>query len=425
MRFVDRISHAWNAFLNKDPTVYGKSGNNGHMWSASRRPDRIRLSSAAERSIISSMYNRIAIDVVSVPIKHVRLNDKGRYMGVIEGPLNNVLTLEANKDQTAKSFMQDVVISLFDEGCVAIVPVDTDKSPDVTSAFDIYSLRVGRIVEWFPDSITVNLYNDQTGMRENVTVPKKTTAIVENPLYAIMNEPNSTLQRLITKLNMLDAVDNQSSAGKLDLIIQLPYVVKSEARKEQAEKRRKDIEDQLHNSKYGIAYTDGTERITQLNRPAENNLMAQIEYLTKLLYSQLGLSEAVFNGTANEKEMLNYHTRTVEPVLLAIVEEMRRKFLTKTARTQRQSIEAYRDHFRLIGVNELSELADKFTRNEILSSNEVRGIIGFAPSDDPEADKLRNKNLNKMPDPGQGAEPEIEYVDENGNPVNEDGTPIE
>lgn len=425
MKIVDGIKHAFNAFLNRDPTKAMPSS--GHHWAASHRPDRVRLSRGHERSIIASVYNRIAIDVSTVPIKHVRLNDKGIYKEDMNSQLNDILTVEANKDQTARAFMQDVVMTLCDEGCIAIVPVDTDKNPDITMAFDIYSLRVGKIVEWFPDEVRVDLFNDKTGMREQVTVPKKTTAIIENPLYSIMNEPNSTLQRLITKLNLLDAVDLQSSSGKLDIIIQLPYTIKSETRRDQAEKRRKDIEDQIFGSKYGIAYTDATEKITQLNRPAENQLMAQIEFLTKLLYSQLGLSEAVFNGTADEKEMLNYYNRTTEPILSAIVDEMRRKFLTKTARSQKQSIVYIRDPFKLVSVKDLSEMADKFTRNEILSSNEVRAIIGFEPSDQEGADELRNKNLNKPPEP-QGdpnAEPEIEYVDEDGNPVNEDGTPID
>lgn len=390
MKMVDRLQHAWNAFLNRDPTTY--KFHEGYSYST--RPDRVRLSRGNERSIITSVYNRIALDVAAVDLKHVRLDENGRYLQTIESGLNSCLSLEANIDQTGRSFIQDVVMSMLDEGCVAIVPVDTSLNPDDTSSYDILSLRVGKIVQWYPKDVRVELYNEQTGRKEEIMVPKATTAIVENPLYSVINEHNSTMQRLVRKLALLDSVDEQSSSGKLDLIIQLPYIIKTDARKAQAEDRRRDIEKQLSGSKYGIAYTDGTEKITQLNRPIENNLMKQVEYLTELLYSQLNMTTSVLDGTADEKTMLNYYNRTIEPFLAAITEEMKRKFLTKTARTQHQSIEYFRDPFRLVPVADLAELADKFTRNEIMTSNEIRQIVGMKPSSDPNADELRNKNLS-------------------------------
>jgi len=386
--FSNRLKHAWNVFMNKDSIV--KIDNNSNWY----RPDRVKLTSGNERSIISSIYNRIAIDVSAVGIQHVKLDQNGRYIETINDGLNTILTLEANIDQTSRSFIQDVVLSLFDEGCVAIIPTETTVNPTLTGSYDINSVRTGQVLEWFPNQIRVRAYNENTGQKEDIIVPKKMCCIIENPLYTVMNEPNSTLKRLISKLNLLDAIDSQSGSGKLDLIIQLPYIIKSESRKAQAEARRADIEKQLSNTKYGIAYTDGTEKVTQLNRPAENNLMKQIEYLTSMLFSQLGLTENVFNGTADEKEMLNYYNRTIEPVLSAITDEIKRKFLTKTARTQNHSVIFIRDPFKLVPVSELAEIADKFTRNEILSSNDVRGIIGYKPSNDPKADELRNKNLN-------------------------------
>lgn len=391
----DRLKHAWNIFINKDPN---KEFLGGLGPTYSTRPDRIRFEVGNERSIISSIYTRIGIDVSSVLMQHVRVDDNDRFIEVIHSGLNNCLTVEANIDQSAKAFMQDVVWSLCDEGCVAIVPIDTTINPMVSGSYDIQSLRTGRIVEWRPNHVRVNLYNDKTGNREEITLPKSMVAIVENPFYPVMNEPNSTLKRLIYKLNLLDAIDAQSGSGKLDLIIQLPYVVKTPARKEQAEIRRKDIESQLSGSKYGIAYTDGTERITQLNRPAENNLMAQIEYLTSMLYGQLGLTSAIFDGTADEKTMLNYYNRTVEPILMAISGGMKRTFLTKTARSQGQSILYFRDVFKLVPAETLATVSDSFTRNAILSSNEVRSVIGYKPSNDPAADELRNKNLNPSKD---------------------------
>ena len=390
MRITDRFQHAWNAFLNRDPTPNFHDLGTSSYW----RPDRTKLTVGNERSIISSIYNRIAIDVAAVSINHVRLDQNGRFIETIDSGLNSVLNISANMDQTGRAFIQDVVLSLFDEGCVAIVPVDTTLDPNITGGYDINSVRTGRIVEWYPEHVKVNIYNEKTGDREDVTLPKKMVAIIENPLYAVMNEPNSTLKRLVNKLNLLDAIDQQSGSGKLDLIIQLPYVIKTQARREQAEERRKQIEDQLDGSKYGIAYTDGTERITQLNRPAENNLMNQITYLTSMLYSQLGLTESIFDGTADEKTMLNYYNRTIEPVLAAITDEMKRKFLTKTARSQNQSLIFIRDPFRLVPVSDLAEIADKFTRNEILSSNDVRAIVGYRPADDPKADALVNKNIS-------------------------------
>lgn len=389
---LNRLQHAWNSFLNRDPT---RTDETRGERSSSHRPDRVRMSVGNERSIIMSMYNRIAIDVSSVAIRHVRLDQNGSYVEPIMSALNETLSVSANLDQTGRALVQDICMSLFDEGCIAIVPVDTSIDPTVSGSYDIHSLRTGKIIEWFPSSVRVRLYNEKTGIKEDIVMPKKSVAIIENPLYAVMNEPNSTLKRLITKLNLLDAMDQASGSGKLDLIIQLPYVIRTEARKKQADLRRTDIEQQLAGSKYGIAYTDGTEKVTQLNRPAENNLLAQITYLTSMLYGQLGLTESIFDGTADEATMLNYYNRTIEPLLSAITDEMKRKFLTKTARTQNQSIVFIRDPFKLVPVNELANIADKFTRNEILSSNEVRAIIAFRPSTDPAADELRNKNLNQ------------------------------
>lgn len=386
-----RLKNAWNAFQNKSPTSSYNYGGYGTYY----KPDRSRFTRGNEKSIITSVYNRISMDVSSIDIKHCKMDSNKRYVKDMDSDLNNCLTLEANKDQTSRSFFQDVVISMLDEGCVAIVPVDTTKNPNITDSYDILTMRTGKIIEWYPDNIKVELYNDKTGNKEDIVISKKNVAIIENPFYEIMNEPNSTLQRLVRKLALLDSVDEQSSSGKLDLIIQLPYIIKSEARKKQADERRKEIENQLKGSKYGIAYTDGTEKITQLNRSVENNLMKQIEYLTNLLFSQLGITQSILDGTADDKTMLNYYSRTIEPIASAIADEMKRKFLTKTARTQGQSIEIFRNPFKLVPVNDLAELADKFTRNEIMSSNEIRQIVGIKPSDDPKADQLINSNLNQ------------------------------
>ncbi len=385
-----RLKHAWNAFFNRDPTVYYR--NIGTSYGS--RPDRPRLTRGNERSIVTSVYNRIAMDAAAINIQHVRLDDNGRFLSTIESGLNNCLTLEANVDQTGRAFIQDVVVSMLDEGCVAIIPVDTTDNPEVTGSYDIETMRTGKILEWYPQHIKVRVYNDRTGQKEDIIIQKNAAAIIENPLYAVVNEPSSTMQRLIRKLNLLDAIDEQSGSGKLDLIIQLPYVVKTEMSRRRAEQRRKDIEDQLAGSKYGIAYADGSEKITQLNRAVENNLMAQIEYLTSMLYSQLGITQSILDGTADDKTMLNYHNRTIEPILSAIVDEMKRKFLTKTARSQMQSIWFFQDPFKLVPVSEISEIADKFTRNEIMTSNEIRQVIGMKPSEDPKADELRNKNLS-------------------------------
>lgn len=390
MSFGSRLKHAWNAFTGNVQMNYRDLG-----MSYSYRADRPRMSRGNERSIVTSVYNRIALDVAALNVQHVRLDENGRFLSVIDDGLNNCLTLEANVDQTARSFIQDVVISMFDEGSVAIVPVDTTTDPNVSGSYDIQSLRVGQILDWYPQYIRTRVYNEQTGRKEDIVVPKSAVAIIENPLYAVINEPNSTMQRLIRKLNLLDVIDEQSGSGKLDLIIQLPYVIKTEAKRKQAENRRKDIESQLSGSKYGIAYTDGTEHITQLNRSVNNNLMSQIEYLTSMLYSQLGITQSILDGTADEKTMLNYNNRTIEPIISAIVDEMKRKFLTKTARSQRQSISFFRDPFKLVPVNEIAEIADKFTRNEIMTSNEIRQVVGMKPSDDPRADELRNKNLSE------------------------------
>lgn len=406
-----RLKHAWNAFFNKDPTYYHDIGS-GYSY----RPDRPRLTRGNDRTIVNSVYNRIALDVAAVDIMHVRLDENGRYLETINSGLNNCLTLEANIDQSGRDFIHDVVMSMLDEGCVAIVPVDANIKPMEGGSFDILTMRTGKILEWYPRHVKVRVYNENTGLKEDVIVPKRTVAIIHNPLYAVINESNSTMQRLIRKLNLLDAVDEQSSSGKLDLIIQLPYVIKTEARRKQAENRRKDIEQQLEGSKYGIAYTDGTERITQLNRPVENTLMSQVEYLTSMLYSQLGITQAIMDGTADEKTMLNYYNRTIEPFLSAIVDGMKRTFLTKTARSQKQSVEFFRDPFKLVPVSQISEIADKFTRNEIMSSNEIRQIIGMKPSSDPKADELRNKNLNVS---AEDALPLAEGTEEGGEIQNE------
>ena len=392
MALTDRLQHAWNAFVNnKDPSVnYRHCVGVGY----SCRPDRPRLSRGNERSIVTSVYNRIALDVAAINIQHCKLDDNGRFDRVMDSKLNNCLTLDTNIDQTGRAFIQDVVMSMLDEGCVAIVPVDTTFDPKVTGSYDILSMRTGKVLGFFPNHVRVRVYNDRTGEKEDILLPKDTVAIIENPLFAVINEPNSTMQRLIRKLNLLDVIDEQSGSGKLDLIIQLPYVIKTETRRQQADQRRKDIENQLSGSKYGIAYTDGTERITQLNRSVDNNLMKQIEYLTSMLYSQLGITQAILDGSADDKTMLNYYSRTIEPIVSAIVDEMKRKFLTKTARSQKQSIMYFRDPFKLVPVNDIAEIADKFTRNEILTSNEIRQIIGFKPSGDPKADKLINSNLN-------------------------------
>ena len=392
MRMRDRLQHAWNAFVYNDNT-YTNPQNLGGF--STFKPDRVHFSRGVEKSIVTSVYNRLALDVASLAIKHVRLDENGRYMEEVNSGLQNCLNVEANIDQTGRAFLQDVVMSMLDEGCVAIVPVDTTVNPAVSGSYEINTMRTGKILEWYPAHVRIRVYNDKKGIHEEITLPKTSVAIIENPLYAVINEPNSTMQRLIRKLNLLDVVDEQTSSGKLDLIIQLPYVIKSEARRRQAEERRKDIEMQLSGSKYGIAYTDGTERITQLNRPAENNLMKQVEYLTSMLYSQLGLTQSIMDGSADEKTMLNYYNRTIEPIIAAIVDEMKRKFLTKTARSQRQTVMYFRDPFKLVPVNEIAEIADKFTRNEIMTSNEIRQVVGMRPSDDPSADELRNKNLNQ------------------------------
>ncbi len=388
---ITRIKRGWNAFMNKDPTTRRYDLGYG----SSLRPDRMRFTRGNERSIVTAVFNRIAIDVAQIDIRHVRLDENDRYIETIDSRLNSCFALEANIDQSGRAFVQDAVLSMFDEGCIAIVPVDTTANPNITGSYDIETMRIGRITEWYPRHVKVRVYNDQTGEKEDVLISKRGVAIIENPLYAVMNEPNSTLQRLVRKLNLLDVIDEKNSAGKLDMIIQLPYIIKTEARRKQAEQRRNDIETQLSSTKYGIAYTDGTEKIVQLNRPIENNLMSQIEFLTSMLYSQLGISKEILDGTATEQQLLNYTNRSIEPVISALVDEMKRKFLTPTARTQHQSIKYFKDPFKLVPVSQIAEIADKMTRNEIMTSNEIRQIIGMKPSDDPEADELRNKNLNK------------------------------
>lgn len=406
MGIGDRLQHAWNAFFYNDNTYVNPQNLGGF---STFRPDRVHFSRGVEKSIVTSVYNRIALDATSIAIKHVRLDDNGRFLEEMDSGLQNCLNVEANIDQTGRAFLQDVVMSMLDEGCVAIVPVDTTINPAKSGSYEINTLRTGKILEWYPAHVRVRVYNDQKGIHEEVTLPKSMVGIIENPLYAVINEPNSTMQRLIRKLSLLDVVDEQTSSGKLDLIIQLPYVIKTDARKKQADERRKDIEMQLAGSKYGIAYTDGTEKITQLNRPAENNLMKQVEYLTDMLYSQLGLTQSIMDGSANDKTMLNYYNRTIEPILAAIVDEIKRKFLTKTARTQGQTIMYFRDPFKLVPVSDIAEIADKFTRNEIMTSNEIRQIVGMKPADDPSADELRNKNLNQSSE-------DIEAKQESGIP---------
>lgn len=390
MALMDRLKHAWNTFKNKDPTQV--NWNIGPSYGY--RPDRMRYTRGNERSIVTAVYNRIAMDVAAVNLKHIRLDENDRYKETIDSGLNNCLSVEANLDQTGRAFIQDLVASMLDEGCVAAVPTDADDEPEDSGNFKVYTLRTGKILEWYPRYVKVEVYNEQEGQRQQIIIPKSTVPLIENPMYSVMNEPNSIYQRLVRKLTLLDVVDEQTSSGKLDLIIQLPYIIKTEARREQAEKRRKDIEKQLSEGKYGIAYTDGTERITQLNRPVENNLMKQIEYLTSMFFSQLGITQSILDGTADEKTMLNYYNRTIEPILSAIADEMKRKFLTPTARSQKQTIAYFRDPFKLVSVNDIAEIADKFTRNEIMTSNEIRQVIGMKPSSDPNADVLRNKNLS-------------------------------
>lgn len=407
-----RFRRAWNAFLNRDPTNYNNIGT-----SYSYRPDRPRLTRGNERSIITAIFNRIALDVASIDIRHCILDKDDRFQSIKDSGLNDCLSLEANIDQTGRAFIQDVVMSMLDEGCVAIVPVDTTDNPDITMGYDINTMRTGKIVEWYPAHVKVRLYNDRTGNKEEVIFSKRSVGIVENPLYAIINEPNSTMQRLIRKLNLLDVVDEQSCSGKLDLIVQLPYSIKTPSRREMAETRRKDIEMQLSGSKYGIAYMDGTEKITQLNRPVENNLMSQVEYLTNMVYSQLGITQSILEGSADEQTMLNYTSRCIEPIISAIVDEMKRKFLSKTARTQKQTILFFRDPFKLVPVSAIAEIADKFTRNEIMSSNEVRQKIGMKPSSDPKADQLINSNISQPNEKGSEATKVPEEILEEGGKI--------
>lgn len=415
MGIVDRFRHGWNAFVNnKDPTVYREIG-----ISSSYRPDRPRLTRGNERSIVTAITNRIALDVVDVTIQHCKLDKDGRFADVIDSALNNCLNLEANIDQSGFAFKHDAVLSLLDEGVIALVPIDTDDDISETLSVQIFTMRVGKITQWYPRHVKVKVYNDITGQHEEVTFPKEAVAIIENPLFPVMNEQSSTMQRLVRKLNLLDVIDEQSGSGKLDLIIQLPYIIKTDARRNQAEQRRKDIEMQLSSSKYGIAYTDGTERITQLNRPVENNLMKQIEYLTSMLYSQLGITQSILDGTADEQTMLNYYSRTIEPIVNAIVSEIKRKFLTKTARSQGQSIMYFRDPFKLVPVAQLAEVTDKFTRNEVATSNEMRQVMGWKPSKDPKADQLINSNLNQPEAPKKTAEKPVEEI-QNGTKEDSD-----
>ena len=401
--FGSRLKHAFNAFMNRDPTTDIRDVGPGY----SVRPDRPRFTRGNERTIVTSIYNRIALDVASININHCRIDRNDRFVENIDSSLNKCLNLEANLDQTGRAFMQDVVMSMLDEGSVAIVPVETSLDPSKTSSFDILSMRTGKILEWYPNHVKVRVYNEKSGQREDIKLEKKMVAIIENPLYAVINEHNSTMQRLMRKLSLLDIMDERTSAGKLDMIIQLPYVIKSESRRKEADRRRNELVDQLSGSTYGIGYIDGTEKIVQLNRPIDNNLMKQVEYLTNLLYSQLGITQAILDGSANEQEMLNYHTRTIEPIISAIVDEMKRKFLTKTARSQSQTIKFFRDPFKLVPINNIADIADKFTRNEVLTSNEVRQIIGMRPSDDPKADQLRNSNLNHPEDEQMEPYPDI------------------
>lgn len=411
MGIIDRFRHGWNAFVNnRDPTVYREIG-----VSSSYRPDRPRLTRGNERSIVTAITNRIALDVVDVVIQHCKLDEDGRFADVMNSPLNNCLNLEANIDQSGFAFRHDAVLSCLDEGCIALVPIDTDDDITETLSVQIHTMRVGKITQWYPRHVRVRVYNDRNGQHEELTLPKESVAIIENPLYSVMNEPSSTMQRLVRKLNLLDVIDEQSGSGKLDLIIQLPYIIKTPARRDQAEQRRKDIEMQLSSSKYGIAYTDGTERITQLNRPVENNLMKQVEYLTSMLYSQLGITQSILDGTADEQTMLNYYSRTVDPIVNAFVSEIKRKFLTKTARSQGQSIMYFRDPFKLVPAMQLAEISDKLTRNEIATSNEMRQSMGWKPSKDPKADQLVNSNLNHPEEPKKTTEEPTEPVEENQN----------
>ena len=408
IQLLSRLKHGWNAFVNNRDPTYSQG------ISYSYRPDRPRFTRGNERSIVTSVYNRIALDAAAINIKHCRLDDNERLIEVLDSGLNSCLNLEANVDQTGRAFIQDCVMSMLDEGCVAIIPIETTLDPTITKSYDILSMRTGKILEWYPDKVKVRVYNDRTGRQEDIVLPKSTVGIVENPLYAVINEPNSTMQRLIRKLALLDVTDEQTASGKLDLIIQLPYVIKTEARRQQAENRRKDIEMQLAGSKYGIAYTDGTEKVTQLNRSVENNLMKQIEYLTNLLFSQLGITQTILDGTADDKTMLNYYTRTIEPIVAAIADEMKRKFISKTARSQKQSIVYFRDPFKLVPVNDMAEIADKFTRNEILTSNEIRQIVGMRPSKDPKADQLVNSNIRQPDEVEQKYTNATEKSDEGG-----------
>lgn len=413
-----RVKRAWNAFLNRDPP---SDKNYSYYGGYSYRPFYDRKGRAIDKTIITAILSRIAVDASSITIQHVKLDENGRYDETINSDLNACFNLSANIDQTGRAFIQDIVLSMLEEGVVAVVPVDTDLNPMTTDSYKIYSMRVGTIMEWFPNHVRVRLYNDRTGEKEEITLPKRMVAIVTNPFYAVMNEPNGTMQRLIRKLNLLDTVDEQSSSGKLDLIIQLPYVIKNDLRRQQAEERRKQIEDQLTGSKYGIAYTDGTERITQLNRSLDNNLLAQVEYLTNMAYSQLTITQEIMNGTADETAMTNYYSRTIEPIVSAIVDEFKRKFLTKTARSQNQSIVFFRDPFKLVPIGTVADMADKFTRNEIMSSNEFRQVIGLKPSKDPAADELRNKNLNQTPGQEEAMAAGKEAVKSELDETNEEG----
>ena len=420
MGLLEKLKNAWNAFRQVEEPTYRAPTYINYGYSSSSRPDRMYFTRGNDRSIITAVYTRMAVDVAMLDFKHVRTDEENRYLEDIDSGLNGCLTLEANKDQTARAFIQDAMQSLFDEGCIALVPIDTDKNPDDTSSYDILSMRVGRITQWMPDHVRVEVYNDRKGFKQEIVMPKADVAIIENPLYSIMNAPNSTLQRLIRKLNLLDAIDEQSGSGKLDLIIQLPYIIKTDARRQQADKRRKDIEEQLSGSKYGIAYTDGTEKITQLNRPVDNNLLNQITYLTSMLYSQLGIDETILNGTADPKTMLNYTNRTIKPLAICLVDEMKRKFLTSTARSQKQTIMYFSDPFALVPVDQLAELADKFTRNEIISPNEFRQKIGLKPAQDPAADELRNRNINAGEGEqfaNTGEDQEQQVANTNGNSV--------
>lgn len=413
MGFLQRLQHSWNAFMNKDPTPNYQN----YGMSYSSRPDRPRLTRGNEKTIITSVYNRIALDVAAIDIRHCKLDENGRFLENVNSGLNDCLTLEANIDQTGRAFIQDAVLSMLDEGVVALVPVDTSINPNDTNSYNILSMRTAKIIQWYPAYVRVQLYNDRTGNKEELTLPKKSVAIIENPLYAVINEPNSTMQRLIRKLSLLDIVDEQTSSGKLDLIIQLPYTIKSEARREQAERKRKDIADQLSGSQYGIAYIDATEKVTQLNRSLDNNLMKQVEYLTTMLFSQLGITQAILEGTADEQAMLNYTNRTIEPIISAITDELKRKFLTKTARSQSQTITFFRDPFKLVPVNNIADIADKFTRNEIMTSNEIRQIVGLRPSKDPKADQLINSNLNHNENESKGSTNPVTEPDDTENKV--------